>query len=225
MNKYNEVKFCDNIINKYKIKISKKISKSKSISKYYKNNLIYDKINNNKKQEIPKANSYKIDKKKFIKLRNFSSKNKSNLFCLKDPSKSNFIQSILNEIVPKQIRKPYGVKLGFDNKFPKIYSKTETNIKRYQKKIENKNNKNKIILKKVHFFNKKIENITCKYNNTLKKNKIKNMSYQRKLISNSLTPFHKFISRDFNITNNLKEYNKMIKNINDFNNSINNYYK
>ena len=96
-------------------------------------------------------------------------------------------------------------------------------MKRYQKKIENKNNKNKIIIKKVSFLDKKLENVTNKYNIPLKKYKIKNMGYQKKLISNSLTPFHKFINRDFNITN--KEYNNIIKNINDFNNSLNNYYK
>ena len=44
MNKYNEVIFCDNIINKFKIKISNKLSKSKSFSKYYKDSLVYDKI-------------------------------------------------------------------------------------------------------------------------------------------------------------------------------------
>ena len=223
MNKYNEVIFCDNIINKFKIKISNKLSKSKSFSKYYKDSLVYDKININKKQKIPKTNSYKLDKKKFIKLRNFSAKNKSNLFCLKVPIKGNYIQNILNEIIPKQIRKPNVVNLGYDNEFPKIYTKTETNMKRYQKKFENKNKKNKIIIKKVSFLDKKLENITNKYNIPLKKYKIKNMGYQKKLISNSLTPFHKFINRDFNITN--KEYNNIIKNINDFNNSLNNYYK
>ena len=223
MNKYNEVIFCDNIINKFKIKISNKLSKSKSFSKYYKDSLVYDKININKKQKIPKTNSYKLDKKKFIKLRNFSAKNKSNLFCLKVPSKGNYIQNILNEIIPKQIRKPNVVNLGYDNEFKKIYTNTETNMKRYQKKIENKNNKNKIIIKKVSFLDKKLENVTNKYNVPLKKYKIKNMGYQKNLISNSLTPFHKFINRDFNITN--KEYNNIIKNINDFNNSLNNYYK
>ena len=223
MNKYNEVIFCDNIINKFKIKISNKLSKSKSFSKYYKDSLVYDKININKKQKIPKTNSYKLDKKKFIKLRNFSAKNKSNLFYLKVPIKGNYIQNILNEIIPKQIRKPNVVNLGYDNEFPKIYTKTETNMKRYQKKIENKNNKNKIIIKKASFLDKKLENVTNKYNIPLKKYKIKNMGYQKKLISNSLTPFHKFINRDFNITN--KEYNNIIKNINDFNNSLNNYYK
>ena len=223
MNKYNEVIFCDNIINKFKIKISNKLSKSKSFSKYFKDSLVYDKININKKQTIPKTNSYKLDKKKFIKLRNFSAKNKSNLFCLKVPSKGNYIQNILNEIIPKQIRKPNVVNLGYDNEFKKIYTNTETNMKRYQKKIENKNNKNKIIIKKVSFLDKKLENVTNKYNVPLKKYKIKNMGYQKNLISNSLTPFHKFINRDFNITN--KEYNNIIKNINDFNNSLNNYYK
>ena len=221
MNKYNEVKFCDNIINKYKIKISKELSKSKSFSKYYKNNLIYDNIN--KKKEIPKAKSYKLDKmKKFIRLRNFSAKTKTKLFCLKNPSKSNFIQNILNEIIPKNIRRPYGIKLPNNKELPKIYTKTETNIKTNKKKLEN--NKNKIIFKNAPFLNKKIENITYKYNMhniPIERYKIKNISYHGKLISNFLTPFNKFMSRDFNITN--KEYIKLISNINAFNNSINSY--
>ena len=220
MNKYNEAKFCDNIINKYKLKISKELSKSKSFSKYYKDNLIYDKININKKKEIPRTKSYKSDKmKKFIRLRNFSAKNKSKLFCLKNPSKSNFIQNILNEIIPKNIRRPYGIKLGNDKELPKIYTKTESNIKTNKKKLEN--NKNKIIFKNVPFLNKKIENITNKYNMPIERYKIKNISYHGKLISNFLTPFNKFMSRDFNMTN--KEYIKIIRKINEFNNSINSY--
>ena len=44
MNNYNENKFYNNIINKYKKKISLKLSKSKSFSKYSEDNLIHNKI-------------------------------------------------------------------------------------------------------------------------------------------------------------------------------------
>ena len=213
MNNYNENKFCNNIINKYKKKISLKLSKSKSFSKYSEDNLIHNKIIN-KKKEITKTNIFKFNKnKKFIGLRNFSATNKSKLLCLKNPNKSDFIQNILNEIIPKNIRKPYGVKLGYDDdEFPKIYIKTDSNIKNL------KNKTNKITFKKVPFLTKKIENVTNEYIST-KKYKIKSMDYHGKLISNFLTPFNKFISHDFNMTN--KEYNKIIKNIDNLNNTIN----
>ena len=86
---------------------------------------------------------------------------------------------------------------------PCIYSKTEANIKK--EKIKKSNNK--IVIKNINFLNKNIENITHKY--------IKNND---KFISNFLSPFNQFISKDFNLTNN--EYYNLIKNINGFNNNI-----
>ena len=187
-NEFNESNFCKNIINKYKTLLSKKLSRSKSFSKIYENNLIIDNTKIiNKKFKIPKK---AIDKeKKILKFRNNSfGKNKSKLLCLKNPFKSNFVQNILNEIIPKNIRKPYGVKVGYN--FPDIQTKTEANIKI-------KKNDNKIIIKKTNFLKPHIENVTKKYsknfNNEIKLNKI---NICGKYFSNILSTF------DFELTNN-----------------------
>ena len=123
MKKYNANIFTKNIINKYNVSLPKKMPKSKSYSKINKNILIINKTKDN--------NNIKNNRKKFFELRNFSSKNKLSLKCLKKPNKSNFIQNILNEIIPKNIRRPYGIK--FANKLPDIYTKTEPNIKKEKK--------------------------------------------------------------------------------------------
>ena len=187
-NEFHESNFCKNIINKYKALLSKKLSRSKSFSKIYENNLIIDNTKIiNKKFKIPKK---AIDKeKKFLNFRNFSfGKNKSKLLCLKNPFKSNFVQNILNEIIPKNIRKPYGVKVGYN--FPDIQTKTEANIKI-------KKNDNKIIIKKTNFLKPQIENVTEKYaknfNIEIKLNKI---NICGKYFSNILSSF------DFELTNN-----------------------
>ena len=191
MNTYNENNFCNNIINKYKVLLPKKLSKSKS---YFKNN---------DNSAIKYKNNYKslyiIEPKKFIKFRNFSSKNKSKLFYLKNPSKSNFVQKILNEIIPKNIRKPYGIK--FVIKLPEINSKTEPHKNIEKKK---KNNKSKIVFKKTNFINLKVKNVTDKYIQKEKKKQlnIKYLNYHGKFVSNFLTPFNQFMSCNFNLTNN-----------------------
>ena len=206
MKKYNENNFTNNIINKYNVLVSKKITKSKSYSKIDKKILILNKTNDN--------NNMKNNRKKFLELRNFSSKNKLSLMCLKKPNKSNFVQNILNEIIPKNIRKPYGIKNI--NKLPDIYNKTEPNVKKEKNK---KKFKNKIVLKIINFKSKKIENVTNKYFNN--KNQPKFNYYinkKGKFISNFLSPYNQFISNDFNLTN--KEYYKLINNINDLNMNI-----
>ena len=181
MKKYNANIFTNNIINKYNVSLSKKIPKSKSYSKINKNILIINKTKDN--------NDIKNNRKKFFELRNFSSKNKLSLKCLKKPNKSNFIQNILNEIIPKNIRKPYGIK--HVNKLPDIYAKTEPNDKK-EKKIE-KNIKNKIVLKNANFKNKRIENITNKYINNKNKPKLNYYIYKKgKLFSNFLSPYNHF---------------------------------
>ena len=206
MKKYNENIFTNNIIKKYNVLVSKKLTKSKSYSKIDKNTLILNKTNHN--------NNMKNNRKKFLELRNFSSKNKLSLMCLKKPNKSNFVQNILNEIIPKNIRKPYGIKNI--NKLPDIYNKTEPNVK---KEKNEKKFKNKIVLKNINFKSKKIENVTNKYFNN--KNQPKFNYYinkKGKFISNFLSPYNQFISNDFNLTN--KEYYKLINNINDLNMNI-----
>ena len=206
MKKYNENIFTNNIIKKYNVLVSKKLTKSKSYSKIDKNILILNKTNGN--------NNMKNNRKKFLELRNFSSKNKLSLMCLKKPNKSNFVQNILNEIIPKNIRKPYGIKNI--NKLPDIYNKTEPNVK---KEKNEKKFKNKIVLKNINFKNKKIENVTNKYFNN--KNEPKFNYYinkKGKFISNFLSPYNQFISNDFNLTN--KEYYKLRNNINDLNMNI-----
>ena len=206
MKKYNENIFTNNIIKKYNVLVSKKLTKSKSYSKIDKNTLILNKTNHN--------NNMKNNRKKFLELRNFSSKNKLSLMCLKKPNKSNFVQNILNEIIPKNIRKPYGIKNI--NKLPDIYNKTEPNVKKEKNK---KKFKNKIVLKNINFKSKKIENVTNKYFNN--KNQPKFNYYinkKGKFISNFLSPYNQFISNDFNLTN--KEYYKLINNINDLNMNI-----
>ena len=197
MKKYNEKDFCNNIINKYNALSLKKLSKSKSYSKINSNNLLIKKNIDNLKLNVPK----RIKQEKFKKLRNFSSKNNILLLCLKKPYKSLFIQKILDEIIPKNIRRPYGIKKN-NEKLPRIYSKTEANVKKEKIKKSNK-----IIIKNINFLNKKIENVTNKY--------IKN---NHKFISNFLSPFNQFISNDFNLTN--KEYYKLVENIDDFNYNI-----
>ena len=205
MKKYNANIFTKNIINKYNVSLSKKMPKSKSYSKINKNILIINKTIDN--------NNIKNNRKKFFELRNFSSKNKLSLKCLKKPNKSNFIQNILNEIIPKNIRRPYGIKNI--NKLPDIYAKTEPNVKK-EKKIE-KNIKNKIVLKNANFKNKRIENITDKYIGNKNKPKFNYYIYKKgKLISNFLSPYNHFKCNDINI----KEYYKLIKNINDLNTNI-----
>ena len=205
MKKYNANIFTKNIINKYNVSLPKKMPKSKSYSKINKNILIINKTIDN--------NNIKNNRKKFFELRNFSSKNKLSLKCLKKPNKSNFIQNILNEIIPKNIRRPYGIKNI--NKLPDIYAKTEPNVKK-EKKIE-KNIKNKIVLKNANFKNKRIENITDKYIGNKNKPKFNYYIYKKgKLISNFLSPYNHFKCNDINI----KEYYKLIKNINDLNTNI-----
>ena len=209
MNKYNEITFCNNIINKYNVLISKKIHRSKSYSRINdKNNSINKKKKINIKRNTPIKNIFiKNKQKKFEKLRNYSSKVKTNLLCLKNPYKSNFVQNILNEIIPKNIRKPYGIKNK--KKLPYINNKTEPN-KQKEKKI-----KREIIIKKTNNINSKIKNVTYKY---LKKDhSIKYINNKEKFISNFLMPFNEFISYDFNLTN--KEYYKLINNIIDFENN------
>ena len=182
MNKYNETIFCNNIIKKYNILIPKKNPKSKSYSKLNNDCLKNPKKNNSHMSNI--CNCKKNQEKKFIKLRNFSSKIKSNLLCLKNPNKSDFVQNMLNEIIPKNIRKPYGIKRN--------------------KEL------NKISLKKAKFINNKIENVTYKY---VKKRNISSCKIDKeKYINNFLTPFNKFMSCDFSLTN--KQYNQLIKKIN-----------
>ena len=198
MKKYNEKDFCNNIINKYTALASKKLSRSKSYSLIKSNNLLTKKNNVNLKLNIPK----RIKHEKYKKLRNFSSNNNLSLLCLKNPYKSLFIQNILDEMIPKNIRKPYGIKKNNIKQLPFIYSKTEANLKKEKVKKSNK-----IVIKNINFLNKKIENITHKY--------IKNND---KFVTNFLSPFNQFISKDFNLTNN--EYYNLIKNINDFNNNI-----
>ena len=197
MKKYNEKDFSNNIINKYTVLSLKKLSKSKSYSKINSNNLLIKKNIDNLKLNVPK----RIKQEKFKKLRNFSSKNNILLLCLKKPYKSLFIQKILDEIIPKNIRKPYGIKKNKE-KLPCIYSKTEANVKKEKIKKSNK-----IIIKNISFLNKRIENVTNKY--------IKN---NHKFISNFLSPFNQFISNDFNLTN--KEYYKLVENIDYFNYNI-----
>ena len=209
MNKYNEITFCNNIINKYNVLISKKIHKSKSYSRINdKNNSINKKKKINIKINTPIKNIFiKNKQKKFEKLRNYSSKVKTNLLCLKNPYKSNFVQNILNELIPKNIRKPYGIKNK--KKLPYISNRTEPN------KQKEKNNKTKLVIKKANNINSKIENVTYKY---LKKdNSIKYINNKGKFISNFLTPFNIFMNHDFNLTNN--EYYKLINNINDIENN------
>ena len=197
MKKYNEKDFSNNIINKYTALSLKKLSKSKSYSKINSNNLLIKKNIDNLKLNVPK----RIKQEKFKKLRNFSSKNNILLLCLKKPYKSLFIQKILDEIIPKNIRKPYGIKKNKE-KLPCIYSKIEANVKKEKNKKSNK-----IIIKNISFLNKRIENVTNKY--------IKN---NHKFISNFLSPFNQFISNDFNLTN--KEYYKLVENIDYFNYNI-----
>ena len=209
MNKYNEITFCNNIINKYNVLISKKIHKSKSYSRINdKNNSINKKKKINIKINTPIKNIFiKNKRKKFEKLRNYSSKVRTNLLCLKNPYKSNFVQNILNELIPKNIRKPYGIKNK--KKLPYISNRTEPN------KQKEKNNKTKLVIKKANNINSKIENVTYKY---LKKdNSIKYINNKGKFISNFLTPFNIFMNHDFNLTNN--EYYKLINNINDIENN------
>ena len=188
MKKYNANIFTKNIINKYNVSLSKKMPKSKSYSKINKNILIINKTIDN--------NNIKNNRKKFFELRNFSSKNKLSLKCLKKPNKSNFIQNILNEIIPKNIRRHYGIKNI--NKLPDIYAKTEPNVKK-EKKIE-KNIKNKIVLKNANFKNKRIENITDKYIGNKNKPKFNYYIYKKgKLISNFLSPYNHFKCNDITL--------------------------
>ena len=116
-------------------------------------------------QRQTKKEHYQQKKQRIWKQRNFSAKYKKDLLCLKNPNKSNFVQNIINEIIPKNIRKPYGIKNK--NIFPNIHSKTEN---KDGNKINNENKcdkKRKIIFKKVSFIQPK--NVTNKYIKKIKK--------------------------------------------------------
>ena len=219
MKKYDESIYKNNILKKYnKALLSKSYSKNKYRNNNYDNKLLISEI---KKYSIPKK---KFEGKKLLKLRNFSSKYKKELLCLKNPNKSNFVQNILNELIPKNIRKPYGIKNK--NIFPNIHSKTENKDGNKINKINNGNKyvkKRKIIFKKVSFIQPK--NVTNKYIKKIKKEKSDNnmnigyFNKKEKFINNFLTPYNEFISRDFKLTNN--EYGKLINKINDLNIMLN----